>query len=97
MFDTLIVFLKKYFEKVNFEKKSADYNKNYPTCKELHLKSENSDPFVFEIRRVECNISKWFTGQSKRQATTVISAITKRECPGSLCRGFVHQSVGEIS
>ena len=37
-FDTMIVFLKEFFEKMNFEKKvSADDNKsiNYPACKEL--------------------------------------------------------------
>ena len=39
-FDTLImiVFLKEYFEKVQYEKKSADDNKsmkNYTACKEL--------------------------------------------------------------
>ena len=37
-FDTLIVFLKEFFEEVNFEKKSA-YDcksmKNYPACTEL--------------------------------------------------------------
>ena len=35
---TLIVFLKEFFEKVNFEKRSADDNKsmkNYPACKDL--------------------------------------------------------------
>ena len=34
-FDTLIVFLKEFFEIINFEKKSADDNKstkNYPAC-----------------------------------------------------------------
>ena len=38
-FDTLTVFLKESFEKVNLEKKSADDNKKhgkyYPACKEL--------------------------------------------------------------
>ena len=38
-FDTLMVFLKEFLKKVNFEKKTtADDNKimeNYPTCKEL--------------------------------------------------------------
>ena len=36
------VFLREFFEKVNFEIKSAEYNKsmkNYPTCKELTLKA----------------------------------------------------------
>ena len=36
--NTLIVFLKDFFEKVNFEIKSADDNKstkNYPACKGL--------------------------------------------------------------
>ena len=39
-FDTLIVFLKEFFENVNFEKRSSDNNKsmkNYPTCKELRV------------------------------------------------------------
>ena len=34
----IIVFLKEYYEKVSFEKKSADDNKskqNYPACKDL--------------------------------------------------------------
>ena len=38
LFDTLLVFLKEFFEKVDFEKKTADNNKsmkNYPGCKEL--------------------------------------------------------------
>ena len=38
--DTLIVFLKELFEKVNFEKKYADDNKsmkNYQACKEINL------------------------------------------------------------
>ena len=37
-FDTLMVFLKEFFEKVDFEKKSVDDKKsieNYPACKEL--------------------------------------------------------------
>ena len=36
-FDSLIVFMKEFFEKVNFEKKSVNDNKsmkNYPACKE---------------------------------------------------------------
>ena len=35
--DTLIVFMKEFFEKVNLKKNSADNNKsmnNYPVCKE---------------------------------------------------------------
>ena len=38
MFDTLMVFLKIFLEKVNFEKKAADDKKHveyYPACKEL--------------------------------------------------------------
>ena len=41
-FDTLIVFLNDLFQKVNFEKKTADDNKsmkNYPTCLDLTLLS----------------------------------------------------------
>ena len=38
MFDTLIMFLKDIFEKVNFEKKSADDNKNMKTITQ-HAKS----------------------------------------------------------
>ena len=37
---TFIVFLKEFFEKVEFGKKSADHNKsmkNYPACKELNI------------------------------------------------------------
>ena len=40
LFDTLMVFLKEFFKKVDVEKKSADDNKsmkNYPVCKELSI------------------------------------------------------------
>ena len=40
MFDTPMVFLKIFLQKVDFEKKSADDNKsmkNYPACKELRI------------------------------------------------------------
>ena len=43
LLDTLMLFLKELFEKVNFEKKSADGKqimKNYPACKELYTFSQ---------------------------------------------------------
>ena len=41
--DTLIVFLKEFFEKVNFEKiRRQKITKNYPACKELQ--TENKFP-----------------------------------------------------
>ena len=43
--DTLVVFLKEFFEKVNYEKKFADDNKsmkNYPACKLLKSNQINS-------------------------------------------------------
>ena len=43
MFDTLMVFLKEFFEKVNLEKKLVDNNmKNDPACKELILNIVNT-------------------------------------------------------
>ena len=53
LFDTLIVFLKEFFEKDHFEKKSADDKslKNYPACNELrelsHLEDDLKQWYVF--------------------------------------------------
>ena len=51
----LNVFLKEFFEKVNFEKKSADDNKgikNHPACKELTLYRIET-PFNSFAKRVD--------------------------------------------
>ena len=44
-FDALIVLLKEFFEKVNFEKKSDKSLKNYPACKELSMVRVERLPF----------------------------------------------------
>ena len=52
LFDSLIVFLKESFENVNFEKKSADNNKNiknYTTCKKLKLLND-----LGQIKKIVC-------------------------------------------
>ena len=53
MFDTPIVSLKKYFEKVNYEKVRRQQQKipSMQRVNSVYLKSENSGPIVFEIRR----------------------------------------------
>ena len=69
LFDTLIVFLKFFFEKVNFEKKSADNNKsmlrvNDKRClTRFFLSTRACPPAVFGLWRVghmKINWVKWW-------------------------------------
>ena len=70
MFDTLIVFLKAFFEKVNFEKKSAEDNKGmkkYPACNDLspyntisirHKQMSNDMRFLTMCHFDKCRLSQ---------------------------------------
>ena len=52
LFDTLKVFMKEFFEKVDFEKKIPDYKKlqkTYPACKELINMSASTCPICYHL------------------------------------------------